>query len=80
LQTKIPCALQCEEQNQQYSVIDLLRKQHIKAKQTDDDIPVPLIEQTNEILNASLVPSIGANGPSMYEPPAPMQAKKVETR
>ncbi|CAF5149168.1 unnamed protein product, partial [Rotaria magnacalcarata] len=39
----------------------------------------PLIEQTNEILNASLVPSIGANGPSMYEPPAPMQAKKVET-
>ncbi|CAF2072299.1 unnamed protein product, partial [Rotaria magnacalcarata] len=79
LQTKIPCALQCEEQNQQYSVIDLLRKQHIKAKQTDDDIPVPLIEQTNEILNASLVPSIGANGPSMYEPPAPMQAKKVET-
>ncbi|CAF5182473.1 unnamed protein product, partial [Rotaria sp. Silwood1] len=40
----------------------------------------PLIEQTNEILNTSLVPSIGANGPSMYEPPITFQTKKIENR
>ncbi|CAF2957991.1 unnamed protein product [Rotaria sp. Silwood2] len=78
LQTKIPYSSQFDEQNQTYSIIDLLRQQHSKIKQTEDDIPVPLIEQTNEILNTSLVPSIGANGPAMYEPPITFQTKKIE--
>ncbi|CAF4665284.1 unnamed protein product, partial [Rotaria sp. Silwood2] len=80
LQTKIPYSSQFDEQNQTYSIIDLLRQQHSKIKQTEDDIPVPLIEQTNEILNTSLVPSIGANGPAMYEPPITFQTKKIENR
>ncbi|CAF1476013.1 unnamed protein product [Adineta steineri] len=60
-----------------YSIIDLLRQQHLKSKQTDDNIPVPLIEQTNEALNTSLIPTIGANGPSMYEQQIPYQTKKT---
>ncbi|CAF3398285.1 unnamed protein product [Rotaria sp. Silwood1] len=78
LQTKILYSSQFDEQNSTYSIIDLLRQQHSKIKQTDDDIPIPLIEQTNEILNTSLVPSIGANGPSMYEPSITFQTKKIE--
>jgi hypothetical protein len=73
LQVKIPYS---HELNQSYSIVDLLRQQHIKNKQTDDDIPIPLIEQTNEILNASLIPTIGANGPAMYEPQITLQTKK----
>ncbi|CAF1081939.1 unnamed protein product [Rotaria sordida] len=78
LQTKLPYSLQFDKQNQSYSIIDLLRQQHFKTKQTEDDIPIPLIEQTNEILNTSLVPSIGANGPAMYEPQITFQTKKIE--
>ena len=48
----------------------------MKSKQTDNDIPIPLIDQTNEILNTSLIPTIGANGPAMYEPQITFQTKK----
>jgi hypothetical protein len=77
LQTKLPYSSELNEQNQSYSLIDLLRQQHVKYKQTEDDVPIPLIEQTNEILNASLQPTIGANGPSMYEPQVTIQTKKT---
>lgn len=76
LQTKVPYSN--NEQNQPSCIIDLLREQHVKTKQTEDDIPVPLIEQTNEILNTTLVPTIGANGPAMYEPPILTPTRKVE--
>ena len=58
------------------SLIDLLRQEQAKHKQTDDDAPVPLIDQSNEILNTSLIPMIGANGPAMYEQPIQFPTRK----
>jgi hypothetical protein len=70
LQLKLP-------HSSEQTLLDLLRHEHFKSKQTDDDISIPLIEQTNEILNASLIPTIGANGPAMYEPQIHIPIKKV---
>jgi len=64
----------------QQTLIELLRAEHEKTKQTDnDDVPIPLIEQSNEILNASLIPTIGANGPAMYEPVIPSPKRTTFT-
>lgn len=76
LKTKILYSSEFNEQHQSYSIIDLLRQQHLKYKETYDDIPIPLIEQTNEILNTSLTPMIGANGPAMYEPQIQFPTRK----
>jgi len=72
LQIKAPYS----SENNPYSIIDLLRQQHVKFKETNEDIPVPLLDQTNEILNTSLTPTIGANGPAMYEPQITLPTKK----
>lgn len=60
------------------TILDLLRHEHLKTKQTDNDLPIPLIEQTNEILNTSLIPTMGSNGPAMYEPNIIIQTKPIQ--
>ena len=63
------------EQNRSYSTIELLRKNHFKFAQINDNIPLPLIERTNEILNPSLISTFGANGPAMHDSHIPLQNK-----
>jgi hypothetical protein len=53
------------------NIIDLLRDEQRQHLSTDDDLPDPLIEQTNDILNSSFIPSMSANGPAMYQPSMP---------
>lgn len=77
LQTKVPSTVQINEYNKSFSIIDFLRQQHLKLKETEDDIPVPLIEQTEEVSETSVMPSIGANGPAVYEPSIPVQTRKT---
>lgn len=71
--------IQSPSSSSEQSPLDLLRQEHHKLKQTEDDIPIPLIEQNNEILNTSLIPTIGANGPAMYEPAVPISTKKTSS-
>ncbi|CAF1038544.1 unnamed protein product [Adineta ricciae] len=56
-----------------YSIIDLLRQEHLKVKSAEDGVLVPLIEQTNDILN----PTISANGPVVIEPQINYHPKKT---
>lgn len=52
-------------------LVELLKEEHRNHPATDDDFPVPLIEQSNEILNSSYVPTMSSNGPVSYEPHLP---------
>lgn len=80
LRIEVPSSPVVNTDRSSSQIIDLLRQEHRKHKQTEEDLPIPLIEQSNDILNASLIPTIGANGPAMYEPSLPVPTKKTNPR